>query len=321
MQKFRGIADLSLNRSHAVLTIGNFDGVHLGHREIFKKILQKAKDLGGPACVYTFRPHPQEVLRPGHHVKLLTTYEEKAEILSKMGIDVFVEEPFSQEFFNSTAREFFDRVVVKGFKAKALFVGHDFAFGKNREGNLDLLKKICQEHQIEVDIISPQKMDNMPVSSSAIRTLLSAGRVAEASKFLGSYFFYRGVVIKGDQRGRLLGFPTANIKIENKLILPNGVYATWAFLKKRNGETVKFPSVTNVGVRPTFHHTDDVNPVIVETHLIIPGEEFVDIYGELLEVQFVDRFRDERKFNGVGELKEQILKDKRQAIEFFNCST
>jgi riboflavin kinase/FMN adenylyltransferase len=318
MLHVRGINRLELNRDHAVLTLGNFDGVHLGHRQILASVIEESRKTGGPACVYTFRPHPQEVLRPGIRVKLLTHYDEKVEILESLGIDVVVEEPFSQEFFTLSAREFFDKVIVQGFNAASLFVGHDFAFGKDREGNLPLLRKWCEELGVKVTVLPPFEKDGGIVSSTRIRNLLQEGKVGEAAELLDGFFFYRGVVVKGDQRGRLLGFPTANLKLETKLDLPRGVYATWAILD-RGGRKVKVPSVTNVGVRPTFADSSESRgmPVVVECHLILPEGETIDLYGETLEVRFVHRFRDEKKFSSFEELKNQISADREQAKEFF----
>ena len=318
----RGIETYKPTREAAVLTIGNFDGVHLGHLRILKNVLDEAKRTGGPACVYTFRPHPQEVLRPGTQVKLLTHYDEKIQILESLGLDVVVEEPFSQEFFTLSAREFFEKVIVHGFKAASLFVGHDFAFGKNREGNLELLRSLCAEKGIRLTVVPPEEFGGEIVSSTRIRNALLEGRVADAARLMDRFFFYRGVVVKGDQRGRLLGFPTANLKLENKLALPHGVYATWAILE-RGGHREKFPSVTNVGIRPTFAEkalAEGLLPVVVECHLILSEGETVDLYGETLEVQFVERFRNERKFASFDELKTQIAHDKEQAREFFRCS-
>ncbi len=306
---------MSLDGSHSVLTIGNFDGVHLGHREILHQVLQAAKKRQALACVYTFRPHPQEVLRPGTQVKLLTTYDEKLEVLESLGLDVAVEEPFSQEFFTLSARDFFNKVVLEGFRAKALFVGHDFAFGKNREGNLALLRTLCEENGIELTVISQQSAAGSIVSSTVIRNYLLQGEVAKAATLLGQPFFYRGTVVKGDQRGRLLGFPTANLKIENKLTLPSGVYATWAWVE-RGGQRERFPSVTNIGVRPTFYSGENDLPVVVETHLILPTSlSTIDLYGERLEVQFVERLREERRFPSREDLVAQIKLDRIQAEE------
>lgn len=318
MLHVRGIDHLELTRNHAVLTIGNFDGVHLGHAKILASVIEESKNTGGPACVYTFRPHPQEVLRPGTQVKLITLYDEKISLLESSGIDVVVEEPFSQEFFTLTAREFFDKVIVNGFKAVSLFVGHDFAFGKNREGNLDLLRKWCVESGIRVTVLPPQEQEGEIVSSTRIRKLLLGGEVAIAARLLDRFFFYRGIVVKGDQRGRLLGFPTANLQLESKLELPRGVYATWAILEKQ-GRREEVPSVTNVGVRPTFKDTGDGSTLqlVVECHLILPDGETIDLYGERLEVQFVERFRDEKKFGSFEELKTQIALDRAQAKQFF----
>ncbi len=322
MLHVRGIESLELTRDHAVLTIGNFDGIHLGHRRILEAVLTESKQTGGPACIFTFRPHPQEVLRPGTQVKLLTHYDEKIQILESLGLDVVVEEPFSQEFFTLSARQFFEKVIVRGFKAVSLFVGHDFAFGKNREGNLDLLRSLCSEYGVRLTVVPPEQFGGAIVSSTRIRTALLEGHVAEAARLMDRFFFYRGVVVKGDQRGRLLGFPTANLKLENKLALPRGVFATWAILD-RGGRREKVPSVTNVGVRPTFTEkalAEGLLPVVVECHLILAEGETIDLYGETLEVQFVERFRDERKFASFDELKTQIALDKEQAREYFRCS-
>lgn len=317
MLRCRGIENLNLDRENSVLTIGNFDGVHLGHQAIFSAVVKKARELGGPSCVFTFRPHPQEVLRPGKRVKLLMTYDEKVETLESLGIDVVVEQLFSQEFFTLTAREFFERVIVKAFKTRALFVGHDFAFGRNRDGNLDTLRSWCTEKKIHLEVVPPFQLGTETVSSSAIRDALSQGRVAHAAKLLGRPFFYRGSVVRGDQRGRLLGFPTANLKLEQKLDLPHGVYATLATLKKGERFT-QVPSVTNVGTRPTFHPDIADLPVLIETHLILKEGDFPDLYGETLEVGFLDRFRDEKKFGSFDDLKAQIQTDRDRAKEYFH---
>lgn len=319
----RGIDALKLTRGHTVLTIGNFDGVHLGHQSILRQILLESNRVGGLACLYTFRPHPQEVLRPGIEVKLLTHYDEKVRILESLGLDIVVEEPFSQDFFNLSAREFFKKVVVDGFHAISLFVGHDFAFGKNREGNLELLRALCGENGIRITVVPPERSAGEIVSSTKIRSLLLEGKTQEAADFMGRYFFYRGVVVKGDQRGRLLGFPTANLKLENKLALPHGVYVTWAIIE-RGGRREKLPSVTNVGTRPTFTeraNAEGLLPVVVECHLILPEGESVDLYGESLEVQFVRRLRDEKKFESFHELKTQIARDKEEARAYFQFET
>jgi riboflavin kinase / FMN adenylyltransferase len=316
MQISEGLSQLKLERTQSVLTIGNFDGVHLGHQELIEKTVGYAKGTGGPSCVYTFRPHPQEVLRPGTKVKLITAYGEKLEIFREKGIDITVEELFSQDFFSQSAESFFDSVVVKGFRASHLVVGHDFAFGKNREGNTESLKTLCSSKGIHLTVVPQKRVGDEVCSSTNIRTLLLAGNVTAAEKLLGRPFFYRGIVRKGDQRGRLLGFPTANTRIENKLELPNGVYATWAVIKKGNF-IGKYPSVTNIGIRPTFKSEGEK---LVETHVILPESQSFEIYGEELEVQFVDRFREEKKFSSFEDLKKQIFLDREQAKEFFRCS-
>ncbi|RYZ64012.1 MAG: hypothetical protein EOP09_16655 [Proteobacteria bacterium] len=183
MKRFYGLPTLVLDRDHSVLTIGNFDGVHLGHQELLKKTVELAKDISGPACVFTFRPHPQEVLRPGQKVKLLSRYDEKLEVLEQAGIDITVEELFSQDFFTQTAEEFFTTVVLQGFKARHLVVGHDFAFGKNREGTIEVLAELCKKYQVVLHQIPALKIGSELVSSSNIRSLLQDARVNDAGLY------------------------------------------------------------------------------------------------------------------------------------------
>lgn len=316
MKVFHGLSELKLDRKHSVLTIGNFDGVHLGHQELLSETLRLSKESGAQSCVCTFRPHPQEVLRPGVKVELLTTYAEKLQILEEKGIDITVEELFSQSFFNQSPKDFFNKVIIEGFKASHLVVGYDFKFGKDRSGNSETLKAFCQEAGVTLSWLHPKTVDNEICSSSFIRGLLRNKKVSQAEKYLGRYFFYRDVIRKGDQRGRLLGFPTANMRIENKCELPNGVYATQSIIKKGNFKG-KYPSVTNIGTRPTFKNEGEK---IIETHFLSPGLQNFDIYGEEVEVQFIEFFRDERKFQSFEELKNQITSDKNQALQFFNLT-
>jgi riboflavin kinase/FMN adenylyltransferase len=283
---------------HPVVAIGNFDGVHLGHQAILSTAIRQAREAGGSAVAYTFRPHPRAVLNPGANIPLLLTYDEKLEILSGLGLDAVVEEPFSREFSSRTPERFFTESLIQGIGARAVVVGYDFAFGRERGGDLDGLRALCEGHGVKLTVVQPVSAPGGPdsgvVSSSRIRKLLLEGDVASAAKLMGRQFFYRGKVIRGDGRGRKLGFPTANLRIEDKLALPHGVYVTRA-----GGQ----PSVTNVGVRPTF---GEGLPLLVETHLL---DRSADLYGSVLEVRFVSRLRDERKFDGIESLKAQIAAD------------
>lgn len=317
---FQDIEDFSrvtrLGVSH-VVTIGNFDGVHLGHLKIFRKVKLLSEKLRFPSVLLTFRPHPKAILQPQVNVNLLNNYLEKMDLLAKTGVDFIVEQPFSREFSSLSHEEFFLQVIITGLKAKVLVVGDDFAFGKGREGTLSYLKKCCRQKGLRLFVVKKLKLDKQFVSSSAIREYLCLGDIRKANAFLGRRFAYRGIVEKGVQRGRELGFPTANLTLETqagaeqKIILPFGVYGTQVMCKSLWGDELK-PGIANLGVRPTFVQSlgDTKNPVILEVHLFhFDG----DLYGRCLEVQFVEKIRDERKFRGVEALRTQICKDLNQA--------
>jgi riboflavin kinase/FMN adenylyltransferase len=311
MEVVRGIHLLKRPLPHVVLTIGNFDGVHRGHQQIIRMAVEKARARGGSAVAYTFRPHPQAALRPSANVKLLLTYDEKLEFLGEQGLDVTIEEPFSREFSTGAPEDFFNDVILRRLSAEAIVVGYDFGFGRERAGTLKALEDFCKRAGVELTVVSAHREGNEVVSSSRIRQHLANGEVEVAASLLGRDFFYRGVVVRGEGRGRKLGFPTANLKIENKLTLPYGVYASWALLEGR-----KIPSVTNLGVRPTFTGSTGTAtapgelPALVETHLL---DTTMDLYGKTLEVRFVRRLRAEKRFDGIEALKAQIAADAQQA--------
>lgn len=309
MKVYAGIDQLSQSFERPVLTIGNFDGVHRGHQSIIARAVEKARERKGTAVAFTFRPHPQVALRPGANLPLLTTYDEKLELLGALGLDAVIEEPFSRKFSTVEPQEFFTEVVLRAVGAEAIVVGYDFAFGKGRSGHLAALEEFCKGAGVELEIIAPQRVEQEVASSSKIRQHLMSGQIPAASHLLGRDFFYRGVVIKGDGRGRTIGFPTANLKIDDKLALPYGVYATRAVLGGPSGVTVHH-SVTNVGVRPTFKPGPGELHALVETHLLDFSR---DLYGTTIEVRFLAKLRDERKFAGIDELKTQIARDVIQA--------
>lgn len=315
MQVIRGIDQLTQPIQRAVVTIGNFDGVHLGHRSILEEAVRQARSTGGTAVAFTFRPHPQVALKPGTQLPLLTTYDEKLELLGSLGIDVILEEPFSREFSTTPASQFFTDVLLGRLNAQAVVVGYDFAFGRERNGNLKALEEFCQRAGVKLTVVQPHRTSAEVVSSTRIRQYLMAGDVPGANRLLGREFFYRGVVVRGEGRGRKLGFPTANLRLENKIALPYGVYATRAVL----GGT-SYPSVTNVGTRPTFSNGEDGTqelPALVECHLM---DQTLDLYGQNLEVRFVARLRDEKRFSGVDALKTQIALDADQARKLLSTS-
>lgn len=288
-----------------VITIGNFDGVHLGHRHIIQTTIQEAQLIGGSAIAFTFRPHPQEALHPEKKISLLTTYDEKLEILGSFGLDAIIEQPFSREFSFTESERFFNDVLLRKLSVQTLVVGYDFSFGKERSGHIPVLETLCKGAGVKLVVVPPHKIGNEIMSSSRIREHLLNCELAPANGLMGRPFFYRGIVQRGLGRGRKLGFPTANLKLENKLTLPFGVYATRAILKK---DAPPISSVTNIGVRPTF--ADEGLPALVETHLL---DTDLDLYGSVLEVQFIQHLRSEKHFATVHDLTHQINLDILQA--------
>jgi riboflavin kinase/FMN adenylyltransferase len=280
-----------------VVALGNFDGVHLGHQAILGRAIEDSRILGFPVVAFTFKPHPTLELKPESDLRLLMTYDEKRIRLQGLGIDYCVEEPFNSTFASLSAREFFDRILIARAHARVIVVGENFTFGRNREGTIPVLKGFCDAAGVVLRALPPVEVEGLPVSSSRIRVALSEGRVHQAGLLLGRPFFYKAEVVHGDKRGRTIGFPTANMKCDTKFALRSGVYATSVFWQ---GKT--YPSVTNLGTRPTF----DSSELRMETHLL---HEDLELYGEILEVSFHERIRDEKKFSSLDELKQQIRAD------------
>jgi len=286
---------------NTVITIGNFDGVHLGHQALFLNLIEKATALNGISIAMTFEPHPIRVLKNNNHPPLITLYEQKAELIEKAGLDVLICIPFTQQFAAISAKKFVEDILVKRIGIKAIAVGEDYTFGKNREGNLDLLKTLgnqCGFEVIVIDELYISKTHPERISSTRIRELVMAGKVAESQKLLGRYYQIRGKVEIGrDRGGKLLGFPTANIKLYDELSPKIGVYAVTVECKGG-----KFKGVANIGYSPTF----DDHIFTVEAHILDFKE---NIYGQKIRVNFIDRLRDEKKFSNIAELSEQIKKD------------
>jgi riboflavin kinase/FMN adenylyltransferase len=313
MEFIQGFQSLNRKLRNPVLTIGNFDGVHLGHQKIIRQAVEQARSRQGECVAMTFRPHPLAYLRPQSQLKLITTYSEKRDLLSSLGVDIIIEQPFTPEFAEFSAQDFFQRIIVERVQPEAVIIGYDFGFGKNREGNVQTLKALGQAAGIEVTEVSQQSLAGEVISSSRIREHLLNGDMAKAKSFLGREFSYRGVVSRGAGRGKILGFPTANLNIgdfNDKLVIPFGVYVTHAVI-----DGVELPSVTNVGIRPTFVEGADF-PAWVECHVLDFGSrpDFArGFYGKTLEVRFVRRLRPECKFADVEALKAAVLEDIRQA--------
>jgi riboflavin kinase/FMN adenylyltransferase len=286
---------------NAVITIGNFDGVHLGHQSLFHEVIEKAENIGGTSVAMTFEPHPIRVLKQNGHPPLITLYEQKIELIKNAGIDVLICVPFTPEFANISARSFVEDIIVNRIGTKAIVVGRDYTFGKKREGNIAMLRELAAEFDFEVIIPNWIKMaDALPdrISSTGIRKFVMAGKLAEARKLLGRFYQISGTVVKGRNRGgKLLGFPTANINLHDELCPKTGIYAVTV---QFNGDRLK--GVANIGYSPTF----DDHILTVEVHILDFDQ---DLYGKKIRVNFIQRIRDEIKFANIAELSEQIKKD------------
>jgi riboflavin kinase/FMN adenylyltransferase len=287
-----------------VITIGAYDGVHLGHRAVIDQVKRRATELGAKSVVVTFDRHPASVVRPESAPRLLTGPDLKMELLASTGIDAVVVVPFTPEQAAESPESFVDRVLVTCLKTSAIVVGEDFHFGRHRDGNVDLLRKIGAEADFEVEPIRlVQRLDGIdePVSSTAIRRALAGGDITRANSMLGRPYEVRGEVFTGDQRGRLLGFPTANVGVPAGMCLPaDGVYA--GFYERPNGDV--HGCAINLGRRPTFYEHADAS--LLEAHLL---DVDVDLYGETARVRFAHFLRSERKFDGVDALVTQLGHD------------
>lgn len=294
---YRTIEEIPSPFSQAVVTVGNFDGVHLGHRAIFKKISQAAAELGGVSVVVTFAPHPLKVLAPERDFRLITTYAEKERLIAESGIDVLVIVPFSREFSNIPAEKFVRDILVRSIGMKSLVIGFDYVFGKNRQGDVNLLRKLGEEIGFSVEVLDQVGNDETGFSSSMVRELISTGDVRGVVPLLGRYFSVGGEVVHGFHRGKQLGFPTANVEVEEDLLPKPGVYAV-----KVEGDGWVLDGACNIGNNPTFYGSS----VTVEVHLL---DFDADLYGSSLRIYFVERVRNEREFPDVFSLQEAIRDD------------
>lgn len=281
------------------ITIGAFDGIHLGHRALFQETLNRAQELSLEPLVVTFDPHPRKVIQPHLSFKLLTTLEEKLELINKEGFEKIALIPFSRGLSELSPDLFVEKYLVDFLKARLVVVGFNFRFGKNRAGDTELLKKLGEKYHFEVKVVPPVIIDGKRVSSSYIRELLLKGEVEKASFLLGRPYFLTGKVIKGKGRGKILGFPTANLSVpEEKLIPARGVYAVWAYFKNQ-----KYKGALNIGFNPTFEERE----LSIEVHLLNFSPQ--DLYSESIRIEFIKYIRGEKKFTSPQELKAQIEKD------------
>jgi riboflavin kinase/FMN adenylyltransferase len=288
-----------------VATIGNYDGVHLGHQQILRRVVEDAAARGLRSMMITFWPHPVSVVAPDHELRLLQTRRQKLDMLAQAGLTDLLILPFTPELAAIEGQRFFDQYLADRVRLAAVHVGENFRFGQAREGDLELLAAVGKRRGFEVHGVPAVELDGRTISSSAIRRALDEGRVGEAARMLGRPYRIAGEVVAGDGRGRKLDCPTANIETENDVILKPGVYVT-----ETRVIAGRFPSVSNVGVRPTF----DGGGLTVETHLLEFDE---DLYHEQIEVDFLERLRDEQKFDGPEQLADQIARDRAAAAAFF----
>jgi riboflavin kinase/FMN adenylyltransferase len=290
-------------------TIGNFDGVHLGHQAILASVIGAAKSRSAPSLLITFDPHPLAVVAPTRGPKLLQTRRQKLEALEATGLDGLLILPFDRELASLTGEAFFADYLSSRIRFVTIHVGSNFRFGRARGGDVSLLQSLGTRLGFSVVTVPPVTADGEIVSSSAIRTAIEAGDVARARAQLGRVFAITGEIVRGDGRGRSLGFPTANVAVDNETVPRRGVYIT-----ETSVFGSRFPSVTNVGVRPTFGGT----ALAVESHLIDVDE---DLYGERVEVRFLARLRDEVKFADAAELADQLARDLAAATSYFSGLT
>jgi riboflavin kinase/FMN adenylyltransferase len=292
---------------NAVITIGNFDGVHIGHQALFHEAIEKAEAIGGTSVAMTFDPHPLRVMKPNNHPPLITLYEQKSELMERTGIEVLICVPFTREFAAQTAEQFVRDLLVQKIGMKAIVVGQDYSFGKNRQGDLELLKSFGPEYGFEVIVagwIKSARALAERISSTRIRQLVADGRMEHAEKMLGRHYQIRGKVVTGrDRGGKLLGIPTANINLHDELCPKTGIYAVTV-----ECEGKQHRGVANIGDSPTFEDHE----FTVEVHIL----DFSDnIYGKKIRVNFIKRIRDEKKFSDISELIAQIKLDIAAAYE------
>lgn len=303
----------NLNSFHAqnpVLTIGTFDGVHLGHRKIIARLHDLAKTINGESVIFTFDPHPRKVVAPGETtLRLLTTLEEKIVLFEQSGIDHLIIYPFTTEFSKLTYEEFVEQVLVGQIHTKFLVVGYDHKFGKNRQGDFEFLKKCAERHEFQIEKLDVLLMNESQISSTKIREAIQKGDFDAANAFLGYPFTLHGTVVEGQKLGRKIQFPTANIQASDpdKIIPGYGVYAVEITVKNQT-----FQGMLNIGSRPTVNNNADNRSI--EVHIF---DFESDIYGETIELVFFKKLREEQKFLSIDALKEQLVKDKTDTIAFF----
>ena len=306
MKIYHSIQEFS-STAKTIVTLGTFDGVHKGHKSILEKLTANSKATGCESVVLTFFPHPRMVLQQNSDLKLLNTMDEKAELLEKEGVQHLIIHPFDHAFSRLTAEEFVKEILVDSLNICKIIIGHDHRFGRNRTANIDDLIRYGNEYGFEVEKISALEIDEVSVSSTKIRNALLEGDVQKANDYLGYPYFINGTVVEGKKLGRTIGFPTANIEVEEdyKLIPANGVYVASSII---DGKTVH--GMMNIGTRPTVNGTGRT----IEVHY----HDFnADLYGRNIKVSIHQWLRDEVKFESVDALKQQLEKDRMLSLDYF----
>ena len=306
MKIFPGIEHAEIRRP-TVLTLGVFDGLHLGHQAIVRTVVERALLIGATPTLITFDPHPRQVLKPETAPPLLQTFNQKMEGLRLLGIEQVVVLEFNQELAAMFAEDFIQRYIVDALRAREVYLGKGFAFGHERRGNIEMLKWISRQFGFQAAEVPEVQMRGRRISSTMIRMLLKAGRVNLARRMLGRPYGIEGMVIQGRGIGRKFLFPTANLELQNRVLPADGVYVTLALV-----DGVWRRSVTNIGKRPTLGAEAESK---VETHLIDFDD---DLYGRTIRVRVLHRLRGEKKFSGIDELRAQIARDRNRAVRFFN---
>ena len=309
MKVFSSINEFNSTKK-TIVTIGTFDGVHIGHQKIIEKLIQGSKNSGYESLILTFFPHPRMVLHGTSSIKLLNTIDEKSSLLERMELDNLIIHPFNKEFSNLSAEEFVKKILVDALNIQKIIIGYDHRFGKNRAANIDDLIGFGEKYGFEVEQISAQEIDSVSVSSTKIRDAIANGTMAVANEYLGYDYLLSGKIIEGKQLGRTIGFPTANIKIEEnyKLIPKNGVYIVKSIIQ----ENTVF-GIMNIGLNPTVNGED----LSIEVHFL---DFDMAIYNTEISVSVINRIRDEQKFTSIDLLKAQIQKDKNYAISYIKNS-
>ena len=294
------------SEEHIQITIGNFDGVHVGHREFLSRISQDCKNSKCKFVVITFVPHPVQILKAQSGF-LINTFNERRELLSHCGVDYLLEVDFTRDFSTLLPEAFLEKYVFSFLGIQKIYLGHDFVFGANKSGDYKLAKSLCEKENVKLILQDEFLLNNHSVSSSVVRSAISRGKVEEVIALLGRPYFLSGRVIKGQGRGRQIGYPTANIYYGKELIIP----AIGVYISQTTIHDMTYNSLTNIGINPTFNNGIEIN---IETHLLDFDR---DIYGEEVRVSFLSKIRDEKKFSSVNDLVCQIDNDVQTAKHFF----